>query len=190
MATTWTRIIPPHKHGWHSKKTAEKRRSLEKQLESIEKNRCSIDGDREKVELTPLEELLPEVLFDSSVPRATLFECLKQELAFRRGLAEFHELQRKDQRREYDRACKAFEDIQADVRSRLESIGFRSLDRFEQGPGKIEPGMILTHPEVVAARERKENLRHDWDDHAKQNADAIEVITKEMHRLKRQAVAA
>lgn len=187
---SWTRIIVPEARKWHTKETAKLRKHLEDQAQQIETNRRSIDEQRKKIEQTPLEELEPEAVFHSDIPQHMLFELLKIELSFRQGLATFYGLEDEDRRAEHQKAWEAFEQIQANVRERLEGIGYKSLGVYERGPGKIEPGWIMVHPEVIAARDRTNDLKQGSPEHRKINEDAIKSITAEMNRLKRKAVAA
>jgi len=172
-------------------------RSLTAALGKINAEIAQIVGLREfhDQRVAELDQLDPaggdDDIFLGDDVRTGLFGLLAQEVRLRRRLPALYEEIHKSHLAAADSANSAYAAKQADVRARLESIGYVSADRFEQTAGKIEPGWIEAHPEVVAARDRLKELQAAARDDAaaRANVQSLRLVEARLIDLRKRAAA-
>ncbi|MCA9124461.1 MAG: hypothetical protein H6822_33955 [Planctomycetaceae bacterium] len=159
--------------------------SLNEQIESLLQTRADIDAQRAQSQNTdPAEYDFSESKSPSL--RVRTAECLKHELKLRDRLSKVFQLRRETLWKARDKAIKRLEDSKTTVRGKLLEMGYT-----ESGPSAVKPLFILSHPEVIAARNDERALSEFANNNAavNANADAIRIIGEQLADAMRRAQA-
>jgi hypothetical protein len=153
----WTTLNPINIEDFFGAETKTKAEALNVRIAALLAGRAALDSDGQAFR-DSAAELGGKALKRKQDLKVRELDLLTEEIEIREGLAAFDSMRSADAAAASNEAYTAIEKTQADLRKKLVKIGYVDAPPELQVAGKITPGMILSHPNVLAARQRHEFL--------------------------------
>ena len=194
----WTRLSEIPKEAFFSKALAQQADGFNERIAKILAGRVRIDQARDELAQQNATSALAagtlgDQLAAADNTRLGFVHLLGEELRLRRELVAFDDARHAERCAAADRAFSDFEAVKAEIRQKLEAIGYLpGPPEGNSGPCTIQPGMILRNPRVYAARTHAEALFDQTTSRIARNENlaAIQAIETEAARIKQKAAAA
>ena len=189
MTKVWNRIITPEKESYFSADLEAMRENIVADIEDLERLRSEHDAEVQKLNSEPIDAFDPDDA-KAQFLRANRIELLQFELRIRKELAEFYNLAYREKPDARRNAHVRFEELKADVEQRLVGIGYKPATKDpRQRIGSVRSEWILCHPEVIAARIHKDDIKHSLpSDLIQQNDEALNALERDLERYRDLAV--
>ena len=182
----WTRLAPLPCETWHTKAVAKKRDQLNASIARILEVRGNEDAYQAKMHAADVRSLDSGEVFQADCPELNAFNLLQSELQLREQIAAYFTAEAVDQRAAFDQAFAAHQSAADELRRKLIELGY--VDSPHAVPGWIQPGFILTHPGVRAAKEYAESLRSPRTALVQDNNAAMQTLVEQLDKLRTRAV--
>lgn len=172
----WTGLTPIDIADYFGKETKATAKALNERITHLLATRAALDKDSQALE-AEAATLGGKAIKRRQDIKARELDALAEEISTREELAAFQRQRAADLTSAAERAGAALGKAETDVRKKLVSIGYIEAPPTTSIVGKITPGMVLTHPDVVAARRRHMYLVNLYrEEISPQNKQALERV--------------
>lgn len=189
MRISWTPLSCPEVDRETSAKLRKRASALAERVEALLAARASFDADVEQIESTDVSESDPTGIAD--VMRGRQTDLLREELVLRRELGDLDVAHRRELAALTPAARQKHVDERERIRGALVSIGFIDAPATSRVLGKLTPGMVLGHIDVLRAKQRADSLSAGAASYefSRQNAEAMRRVVETLESVRSRAVS-
>lgn len=181
----WSRLLDVAPRAGCCKAIRDQAVALNERIAKLRDYRAKLDAEKRPDAELGTDELLETAPQQNTCNDENTYMLLQTELKLRTDLAVFYQEYHVELKRLREKAFQAHEKAQADVRARLTEIGYHDVSVTVVDPCKITPGMIMSHPDVLDAKNNHAELANmsSSHDHANLNAEAIGEVRRVLNHF-------